>query len=158
MLPVLHSSVVTGSLTKVDLTRPHNLIVGVHNELVPVSHPARHPGQSKQDCKELGWEAHCLIDDTGVEVNVRVELTCDEVLICESNSLKLCCNLYQLERSRQLGLVNEIFVAQDFENFICKLLHNAGPRVIVLVDAMAEAHQNALLALDLVDKVRNVGD
>lgn len=50
----------------------------------PVCEPANCSRNSEQHREEIGGEAHGAVNQTRVEINIRVELTLDEVGIGES--------------------------------------------------------------------------
>ena len=60
---------------------------------LPVSKPASNSGDGEKHWKQVCREAHGSVDDTGVEINVRVEPPLDEVLIGECYSFQLDCNV-----------------------------------------------------------------
>ena len=70
-----------------------------------------------------------LVDEAGVEVDVRVQLAADEVVVAERDLLEL------------QGDVEQRVLAGDLEHVVGRLLDDRRPRVVVLVDAVAEAHQ-----------------
>src|SRR5699024_4910 len=120
------------SLAGVNLARTVNL--GVQCQLLTVlSDPTWETTDCEQCGEELGWEAHCAVDQTGVEVYVRVELAGYEVIIRQSNLFQLHCQIQQ-------------FIATEvLEYLVCGLLDDGCAWVVVLVHAVAEAHQaNAL--------------
>jgi hypothetical protein len=62
-------------------------------------HWAIHPGQAaegEQHGEHPGGEAHRLVDQPGVEVDVRVELALDEVVVGEGDLLELHRDVEQL--------------------------------------------------------------
>jgi threonine synthase len=108
---------------------------------------SRRRGGCEQDGEHLDREAHRLVDEARVEVDVRVELALDEVLVVERDLLEL------------EGDVEERVLAGDGEDVVRELLDDLGARVVVLVDAVAEAHQAvALAALDAGDELGDVLD
>ena len=114
---------------EVDLARPRDLLVLVLDHLLPLREPAGHARDREQDAEHLPREPHGLVDEARVEVHVRVELALDEVVVLESDPL-------ELERDVEHGVA-----ARDLEHLVGHLLDDLGPRVVVLVDAVAEAHQ-----------------
>src|SRR5439155_19902592 len=94
--------------------------------------------------EHLHREAHRLVDDAGVEVHVRVQLVVDEVLVGERDPLQL------------QGDVDQRVAPGDLEHLLGDLLDDGRPRVEVLVDPVAEAHQPQLTALHAVDVGRDV--
>src|SRR6202045_3451081 len=72
---------VADGLAHVDLPRPRDLLLLVGGALLPVSQPAGHPADREQNREHGHREAHRLVDDARVEVDVRVQLVADEVLV-----------------------------------------------------------------------------
>ena len=128
----------------VDLAGTHNLVLGVLNELVPVSEPAGKTGQGEEDSEHLSGDAEGLVDHTGVEINVRVELSLNEVLVTQSNSFQLH------------GDLDHGFLAHNLEDSVGKCANNLGTGVVVFIHTMSEAHQHLLTVLDILDELGNV--
>ena len=113
------------------------------------SHCAIQPGQPaerEEDREVVGRVAHRLVDQARVEVDVRVELAADEVLVLERDPL-------QLERDLELRVD-----ARLGEDLVGDLLDQLRARVVALVDAVPEAHQARAGAavLDRLDEGRDV--
>src|SRR5699024_2015047 len=62
----------------VDLARTSDLGLRVVDHLLPLGDPARQATDREQHREHLGGEADGLVDDAGVEVDVRVEAALDE--------------------------------------------------------------------------------
>ena len=90
----------------VDLPRPRDLLLGVEQHLFPLRHPADRARDGEQHREHVHREAHRLIDQPGVEVDVRIELAADEVLVLERDPL-------ELERD-----VEQRVLAGDLEHFV----------------------------------------
>src|SRR6266508_1096967 len=102
----------------------------VVNHLLPLRDPARQASQREHDREHFGWNSDRSIDDTAVEIDIRVELLLDEIWIVKSDFFEL------------LGDVQErVSDAERGQDFIRRSLQDRGPRIKVLVDAMTEAHQ-----------------
>ena len=130
----------------VDLARPGNALFGIRHQLFPVSKPARNAANREQDGEHLRPEAHGLVDDSGVEVDVRVEPPLDEVVVLERDP-------FQLHREVDLGVP-----AGDLKDLFGNLAHDAGAWVVVPVDTMSEPHQPPLAGLHLAHEVGDVLD
>jgi len=107
-----------------------------------VRDPARQAADREEHREHPGREAHGLVDDAGVEVDVRVELALPEVVVVERDVLEL------------LGDVQQVVLdAEGGEHLVGALLDERRARVVVLIHPVAEAHQaNAvLLVLDPLD-------
>ena len=84
----------------------------------------------------LHRNADRALHDARIEVDVRVELARDEVVVLERDLL---------ERHRELEQ-RVVVQAERVEHLVAGLAHQLGARVVVLVDAVAEAHQLARLS------------
>src|SRR5437763_7098325 len=129
-----------------DLPWPRDLLIRVLQHLLPLREPAADARNRKHYRKHFHRDIQRLVDQAGVEVDVRVELALDEVLVLERD-------LLQLQRD-----VEQRVLAGDFEYVVRRLLDDPGARVVVLVDAVAEAHQPPFAGLDLLDERGNVPD
>src|SRR5690606_19860578 len=69
--------------TGVDLTRTPDLCARVGDHLPVLRDPARQSAHREQRGEHRCREAHGLVDEAGVEVDVRVELALDEVVVVE---------------------------------------------------------------------------
>ncbi|EKX66764.1 hypothetical protein STRIP9103_03230, partial [Streptomyces ipomoeae 91-03] len=129
--------------TGVDLTGPTDAGPRLLDHLVPLGDPARKAAEGEEDREHLGREAHGAVDQTRVEVHVRVEAARDEVVVGERVLLQLQRDVQQL-----VGL------AEGREDVVRGSLDDLGARVEVLVDPVAEAHQTdaVLLVLHLADE------
>jgi hypothetical protein len=92
-VPVFHVDIVSSGVAFVDLSRSHDLVHRVLGKLVPMSHPAREARQGKENSEELWRNLQGLVNNTRVEVHVRIELSGDEVFIVQGNLLKLHGNI-----------------------------------------------------------------
>merc|ERR1740139_1564299 len=108
--------------------------------------PSGESGEGKQNGEHLGGDAQGLVDDSGVEVNVRVELALDEELVVEGDALQLH------------GDVDHRFAAHDAEHVISDFANDGSARVEVLVVAVTEAHERLLAVLDILDELGDVID
>src|SRR4029078_1027983 len=82
---------------------------------------------------------HRLQDDTRIEVDIRIELPLDEVLVVESNALEL-----QREIEERLVLLTQLF-----EHLVAGPAHHRRARIVVLVNAVPEPHQPERIVLVL---------
>src|SRR5438067_4277167 len=145
LLPaLLDGHVVRLGGSHVDLPRPANLGVRVLDHLLPVRDPARKASEGEEHGEHLRRDTEGAIDDARIEVYIWVQLALDEVGIPERGLL-------------QLGgdVEHRIAGAELQEQLVAGLLDDLRPRVEVLVDAVAEAHQAqpCLLVLHLIDEL-----
>ena len=86
----------------------------------------------------------------GIEIDVRVQLLLDEVVVLKRDALQFHRDL---EQRIMLG-------ADGVEHLVAGLLHHLGARIVVLVHAMAKAHQAEarVLVLRLLDVLGNAID
>src|SRR5699024_10710755 len=105
------------------------------------------PSWQTTDCEQYGeevsWEAHCAVDQAGVEVYVRVELAGDEVIISQ-------CNFFQLDCQ-----IRKIVATEMLEDLVCGLLDDCCTWIVVLVNAVYEADEvdAVFLVLDFVHEL-----
>ena len=147
---LVHVDVIAAADAGVKLARAADLLLRVLDHLAPLADPADGAGDREQHGEHRGREAHRLQRDARIEVDVRVELAVDEILVAERD-------LLQLQRDLQHRIVAMAGLLQDR---VTHLLHDLGARIVVLVDAMAKAHQAdfRVLVLHLLDEVRNLVD
>src|SRR5665647_1358609 len=144
---VAHHHVLAFGGSDIDLAWPADLELRVGDHLAPLGDPARQPPEREQHGEHLGREPHRPVDQPGVEVNVRIQLALDEVLIRERDLLQPERDVQQL-----------IAMTQTLQQLVGGLLDDRRSRVIVLVDPMPKAHQlgPALLVLDLGHEVVDI--
>ena len=114
----------------VDLPRTADPLRRRMVHLHPVGDPARQPAHREQHREHLHGNSQSPINDARVEIDVRVELALDEIRIG------------QRRRFQFLGDIEDRIVDVPLlEQLIAGGLDDRRPRVVVLVDAMAKAHQ-----------------
>ncbi len=128
----------------VDLARAPDLEVRVAVHLDPLRDPARQASDREQRREHVLRRADRVVDHARVEVDVRIELALDEVLVLQRDLLELLGDLEQLRVDAQL-----------LEHVVAGLLDDLHARVEVLVDAVAEAHQprRVVLVLGALDEL-----
>ncbi|WDK22643.1 hypothetical protein CGRA01v4_13933 [Colletotrichum graminicola] len=138
LLPLLRLDVVSLPFSDVQLTRPPDLDAPLLQHLLPpVGQPADAARHGEQDGVEVEGEAHGLVDEAGVEVDVGVQ-------VALRHELALAGVLGELQRR-----VEELVPAGDREHFVGQLSDRGRSGVDVLVNAVAEADEHALPLLDL---------
>src|SRR5690606_8592215 len=135
--------VVAGRVTGVDLARAPDPELRILLLLQPVRDPAGGAGDGEHHREHLGRDAQRLVDDAGIEVDVRIQLALHEVVVLQRR-------LFQAHRDLEHRVVD----AQLLEYLVAHLADDLGARVEVLVDAVAEAHQAEarILVLGPVDR------
>ena len=94
------SALVDGEVVALALAGEHlagagDLLLVVGDHLFPLAHPAHGAGDGEEVGEEVGREAHRLVDQARVEIDVRVELALDEVLVLQGDALELDGDLEQ---------------------------------------------------------------
>src|SRR6185437_15024206 len=140
---VVHRNVAALVAAQIDLPRPRNFLLGIEQHLLPLRDPTGRPRNREQYREHRHGEAHGLVNESRVEVNVGIKLALDEIIVLQRDS-------FALQRD-----VDQRIASHYVEHFIRDVLHNFRARIVVLVDAVAEPHQLLLTRLDLLDVVRN---
>src|SRR3981081_4636548 len=133
-------------ISEVDLAWPGNFLLGVEEHLFPLGDPPGSARNREQDGKHGHGETHRLINEAGVKIDVGIELALHEVFVFEGNALALESDFEQR------------VLAHELENFISDVLDDAGARIVILVDAMAESHELDFAGFDALDEVGNFLD
>src|SRR5216683_5998703 len=133
-------------LAQVYLPRPRDFLLPVEQHLFPLSDPPGRARNGEQYWEHGHRETHRLIDQPAVEVHVGIQLAADEVIVFQGDALAF---------QRDLG---QWVPAHHLKHFVGDALDDAGPRVIILVDAMSEAHQLVLADLHALDIIRDARD
>jgi hypothetical protein len=77
------------------LARSVDVVFGVVEEFDPVSDPANDSRDGEKNGVHVSREAHSSVDEATVEIDVRVELSTDEVLIRKSDLFEFKSDLDQ---------------------------------------------------------------
>src|SRR5690606_40881594 len=88
----------------VKLARTANFIVGIRQHFIPLGNPANGTRQSKDGREQRRRDTNGALNNTGVEVDVGVQLTLDKVRIFQRDALELHSQLEQrvvLKRSEE---------------------------------------------------------
>src|SRR5690606_14963480 len=110
------------------------------------------PAYSARECENhrehAGRNANGLQNDSGVEVDVRIQLLLDEVAVGPRD-------LFQLHGQFELRIID----AQCAQYFVAGFFHDARARVEVLVNAVTEAHQfeRVVLVLGSGNELLDIG-
>jgi len=140
-LTLSHIDIVTGGVTFIDLARSDNLVIGVFHEFRPVSKPSSESRESEEDSEHLSGDAKGLVDNSGVEIDVRVKLSLDEVVIGERDLLE------------GHGNINHRFTTDNGEDIVGNLTDDSGSGVKVLVDSVAETLKHLLAVFHILDEL-----
>ena len=70
------------------MARSGDTLLRIINCLKPLGKPARGATESEQHREHIHREAHCLIYDTAVEINIRIQFSRDEILILQRDALQ----------------------------------------------------------------------
>src|SRR6185369_6726160 len=73
----------------VELARTADLLVGVGDHLIPLRDPAYRSSEREQRREHVGREADRIEDHAGIEIDVRVELLLDEIIVADCDPLEL---------------------------------------------------------------------
>src|SRR5437879_2517972 len=141
--PLIDRKVMTRFVPEIDLPRARNFLLGVQEHLFPLRNPAGSTRNREQNGKHGHRETHRLINEAGVEIHVGIELALHEVFVFESDALAL-------ESDFQKGVL-----AHKFEDFVSDVLDDAGARIVILVNAMAESHELDFTGFDALDELGN---
>src|SRR5690606_10761385 len=135
---------------RIELARAADLLLRIFNHLAPLRDPAYGTRHGEEHGEHRGGEAQCLQRDTRIEVDIRIELLLDEILVRQRNTLQLHGDVEQ----------RIVLDAELAQNLMAGLLHDLGARVVVLVDAVAEAHEaeRIVLVLRALDEFRDAID
>src|SRR5207302_4696565 len=133
----------------VELARPADLVFRVADHLLPLRDPA-HGARQREDAGEHRYrDAEGALNDSRIEIHVRVELSLDEIAVLERDFLQ------------REGELEEAVVVQPelLEHLVAGLAHELRARIVVLVDAVSEAHEAhaGVLVLRALDEIADLG-
>src|SRR5437016_3824767 len=141
LLAALDGNEIAALRSDVDLPRARDLLIRVLQHLLPLRQPARNAWNREEHREHVHRELHGLVDEAGVEVDIRIQLALDEVVVFQRDAFQ-----FQSDVQQRIG-------AGHFEDLIRYSLDDLGSGVVVLIDAVSEPHQlHALAAFDLLDK------
>src|SRR5712664_981420 len=143
-ISLIDRNVMTRVVPEIDLPWARNLLLGVEEHLFPLRDPAGSARNGEEHGEHGHRKTHRLINQAGVKVHVGIELALHEVFVFESDALALKSDF------------EEGILAHEFEDFVRDVLDDAGARIVILVDAMAESHELDFTGLDALDELRNL--
>src|ERR1700690_2180097 len=124
---VVEWNVTAQIVARIDLARPRDLLFGIEKHFLPLRDPPRSAG-NREKHREHGYgETHRLVDQAGVEIDVGIKLPLDEVFVLQSDSFAF------------QGDIDQWIPAHDVEDLVGHALHYLGARIVILVNAVAEA-------------------
>src|SRR5215204_5480429 len=129
----------------VDLARTGDLELGVVHHLHPLGHPTRGAGYGEHDGEGVCRYTQGFVDEAGVEVDVGIEFAAREVVVVERP-------LFELDRDVE----QRALLVRGLEHLVDVAADDPGPRVVVLVHPVAEAHETLVALLDALEEVGNV--
>ena len=96
--------------------------------LLPLGDPARQPANGETDGEHVGGDADRAEQDAAVEIHVRIEPPLDEVGVGQGQFFEFAGDIQQRVLPLQLG-----------EDLVAGLFEDLRPRIVVPIDAVAEA-------------------
>src|SRR5215207_5091963 len=121
--PAAHWHIVATGLSRIELPRSADAVVGILDHLLPLRDPAHRAGQREQHRKHRDWESQCFERYARIEVDVRIKLALDEIFVSQRDLLELA------RHCKQRIVLDPEFV----ENFMGGLLHDPRARVVILI-------------------------
>src|SRR6267143_791330 len=143
LTPLIDRNVMTRVVPEIDLARACDFLLGVEKHLFPLRDPPGSARNREQHGKHGHWETHRLINQAGVEIHIGIKLALDEVIVFEGDPFAFEGNL------------KERVLAHQIENFVSNALDDAGARIVILVNAVTEAHEFDFAGFDALDEFRN---
>src|SRR5262245_54646525 len=136
-----------------ELARTPDLVLGIADHLVPLRDPADRAGEREERREHADRNAERLVDDAGIEIDVRIELALDEVFVLERD-------LLELQREPEETVVLQVELLQ---HLVADTLNDLRARIVVLVHPVAEAEQHRVIvailhALDVLADVVGVAN
>src|ERR1039458_5886506 len=92
-LPARELHVIAAWCSAIELARTANLLVRFLDHFLPLGDPADRARECEQHGKHRGRDAHRLERDAGIEIDIRVELLLDEIVIVQRDALELHCDI-----------------------------------------------------------------
>src|SRR5215213_4445779 len=140
-----HVVYVTGAC--VDLARTGYPELGVVDHLHPLGHPTRGAWYGKHDGERVRRYPEGFVDEARVEVYVGIKLAAREVVVVERLLFELDGDVEQ-----------RALLVRGLENLVDVAADDPGPRIVVLVYPVSEAHETLVTLLDAFEEVGDVLD
>src|SRR6516162_4986278 len=123
----------------IELTRTEMPGLGICDHLVPLRHPANRTRHGEDRRKHRRRQSQVTEDYARIEINVGIELALYEIVVGKNN-------LLQLHRQLEERIVVH---PQSVEHLVAATAQYLGPRVVALVNAVAETIRRNGLFLSL---------
>lgn len=68
-------------MSDIILSWSDNLVFGVIEEFIPMGEPSDNSRNHEQDWEHVSWESHSFIDNATVEIDIRIKLSFNKILI-----------------------------------------------------------------------------
>jgi hypothetical protein len=82
-----HRFILAQRFASIQLAGATDLLLRILDHLLPLGNPANGAREREQNREHVGWEAHRFQRYTGIEVDVRIELLLNEIIVVERNTL-----------------------------------------------------------------------
>src|ERR1700722_14546192 len=82
-----HGDELAHLMPQINLTRPRDLLLRIGDQLLPLRQPSHRPRNRKQHGEHFRLEAHGLVNDPGIKIDVGIKLALDEVVVLERDAL-----------------------------------------------------------------------
>src|SRR5919112_5751091 len=131
----------------IDLARTGDLELGVVDHLHPLGHPTRSAWYGEHDGEGVRRYPEGFVDEARVEVDVRIELAARGVVVVQRLLFELDGDVEQ-----------RTLLVRGLENLVDVAANDPGPRVVVLVHPVPEAHETLVTLLDAFEEIGDVLD
>ena len=118
---------------------------GIRSHLAPIRDPSRHPADGEHHREHVHRDADRAENNAAVEIDVGIEFAGDEIVVRQRGLLELLGDVEQRILDPHRG-----------EDALGRLAQDARTRVVVFVNAVAEAHEAALAFLGGFDRFVSV--
>src|ERR1035438_853324 len=126
------------------LSWARDLLLRIGQYFLPLRQPSHRARNGEEHGEHLRLEAHRLIHDARIKIDIRIELAAYEIIVFQRDA-------FQLQSDFQPGVAS-----RNFEDLVGGPLDDLRSRIVIFVDAMAEAHQLPFSFFDLLDVAGNV--
>src|ERR1041385_852816 len=95
LFPARNRRVVALRRAGVELSRPPDFLLGILNHLFPLRDPANGACDREQHSEHRRGESHRLERTAGIEIDIRVELLLDEIVVMQRDLFEFHCDVEQ---------------------------------------------------------------